>query len=199
MCLLAVSCGKMSREGQGSSYLIVNSLEAASGAEPTKFSATMHSDVITNVKVQAGSSEASTNAYVPTVFSDVGRVRLVLGMKNVGGDGSPTTPTTNNFITIDRYRVEYTRADGRNVPGLDVPYAFDGAMTMTVGAAETAGTFEIVRHAAKEEAPLKALAYNGIIISTIADVTFYGHDQTGRAASVTARILIDFGDFGDPQ
>jgi hypothetical protein len=38
-----------------------------------------------------------------------------------------------------------------------------------------------------------------VIISTIAEVTFFGHDQSGREVSVTGQILIDFGDFGDPQ
>jgi hypothetical protein len=30
-------------------------------------------------------------------------------------------------------------------------------------------------------------------------VTFYGRDQTGREVSVTANILIDFGNFADPD
>jgi len=29
-------------------------------------------------------------------------------------------------------------------------------------------------------------------------VTFYGHDQTGREVSVTAKILVNFGNFADP-
>jgi hypothetical protein len=79
-----------------------------------------------------------------------------------------------------------------------VPFPFDGAITVTVGA-ETAAGFEIVRHTAKAEAPLSALARNGIIISTLAEVTFFGRDQTGREVIVTGRITIDFGNFGDPS
>jgi hypothetical protein len=129
------------------------------------------------------------------VFNDLGRVRLRLAMKD-----SLTQPTTNNFITVNRYRVNFVRADGRNTPGVDVPYPFDGAFTGTVGSGgETTVGFELVRHMAKAEAPLAALARNSVIISTIAQITFYGHDQTGREVSVDGQILVSFGNFGDPD
>lgn len=192
LTLFAASCGKALRQGQSASYLIINSLQGASGADPTKFGGTMFSDVVTLVKGQ-------NDALVPTIFSDLGQVKLALALKDPGTTDNPAKPTTNNFITIDRYRVTYIRADGRNTPGVDVPYPFDGAMTLTVSASEATGSFEIVRHAAKTEAPLLALASNGLIINTLGEVTFYGRDQTGRAVSVSGRILIDFGNFGDPQ
>ena len=62
----------------------------------------------------------------------------------------------------------------------------------------TAG-FEIVRIQAKSEAPLAALARNFVSISTIAEVTFYGRDQTGREVSVTGNISVNFANFGDPN
>ena len=61
----------------------------------------------------------------------------------------------------------------------------------------TAG-FTIVRSQAKREAPLAPLVNNDTIISTIAYVTFYGHDQTGNEVSVTGTIDVTFGNFGDP-
>ena len=61
------------------------------------------------------------------------------------------------------------------------------------------GAFTIVRHTSKLEAPLLALGTNGVIISTLAEVTFYGHDQTGREASASARMSVDFGNFQDPK
>jgi hypothetical protein len=188
LTMFSASCGDLTREGTASSYLVINALEAASGAQPSNFGATLNSDVITVVD---GS---------PTIFSDIGRVRLSLAMKDAGSVDSPTSPTVNNFITITRYRVRYTRADGRNTAGVDVPYGFDGAFTGTVGAAEFTAGFELVRHIAKEEAPLQALGRNrAVIISTIAEITFYGHDQTGRDVSVTGQMLVSFGDFGDPS
>jgi hypothetical protein len=187
LMLTSLSCGDVTRQGSGSSYLIINALEAASGAEPTQFGGTLNSDVVTVVE---GSS---------TIFNDLGRVRLALGLKDAGGAELPTAPTTNNFITVNRYHVRYVRADGRNTPGVDVPYPFDGAFTATVGAGQVEVGFELVRHIAKVEAPLGALARNLIIISTIAEVTFYGRDQTGREVQATGQMLVSFGNFGDPN
>jgi hypothetical protein len=184
---LNVSCGDLTLQGTGSSYLIINGLEAASGADPAAFGSNLLSDVLTIVDG------------APTIFNDLARVRLRLAMKDPGGANTPTAPTTANFITVNRYRVQFMRADGRNTPGVDVPYGFDGAFTGTVGAGELTAGFELVRHIAKKEAPLAALAANGVIISTIADITFHGRDQTGREVSVSGRLLVDFGNFADPS
>jgi hypothetical protein len=58
----------------------------------------------------------------------------------------------------------------------------------------------LVRAQAKLEAPLKALRNGGsaIVISTIADITFYGQDQNGNQVSVTGSISVNFADWGDP-
>jgi hypothetical protein len=184
--LAATSCGDLVRQGQGSSYLIINALEAASGAEPTTFSTVVSSDVVTVVDG------------TPTIFEDPGRVTLTLAMKDIGTPDNPTSPSTNNYITVTRYRVRYIRSDGRNVEGVDVPYGFDGAITGTVAGTSTFA-FSLVRIQAKMEAPLAALAVNGNAISTIAQVTFYGRDQTGRETSVTGQISITFANWGDPQ
>ena len=194
LILASVSCGTLTRQGTSSSYLIVTSLEAASGVDPGTFGATLSSDVLT-VKDD-----------VATFFSDPARVQFSLGLKDPGPSTSPATPTQNNFITVDRYHVRYVRSDGHNTEGVDVPYAFDGAFTVTVSGDTTAG-FTLVRNQAKEEAPLKALACgtrgqcagNPIVISTIAEVAFYGHDQTGREVSVVGKIGVSFADFGDPK
>ena len=185
--LASVSCGQMSREGTASSYLTVETLEAASGAEPDEFSGDLASDVITVVDG------------VPTVFADVAQVSFALRLKDPGPAESPTSPTPNNAITIDRYRVSFIRSDGRNVPGVDVPYAFDGAFTLTVSDRANA-SFTLVRVQAKREPPLSGLSNgNGTRLSTLAEITFYGHDQTGREVSTTARIGVNFGNWGDPQ
>jgi hypothetical protein len=64
----------------------------------------------------------------------------------------------------------------------------------------TAG-FVLVRVQAKAEPPLITLAGFGggsLVISTIADVTFYGKDQTGTDVSVKGSISINFADWADP-
>ena len=187
LAVASASCGSMVRQGTGTSFLIISNLEAASGAEPDEFGGLLQSDVVTVVNNNR------------TVFGDLGRVTLQLGLKDPGPGATPTTPTQNQFITVDRYRVRFIRADGRNTPGVDVPYGFDGALTVTVGTERVTGAFELVRHIAKAEAPLGALANNLTIISTIAEITFFGHDQTGHETSVVGRITVDFGNFADPS
>ncbi len=191
--LFTTSCGDKVLEGKGSSYLIVSLLQAASGATPSSFSTTLESDVVTNVKQQSG----TTTALVPTVYEDLGQATLRLAMKD---PVSGVTPTDTNTITIERYHVDYVRSDGRNTQGVDVPYSFDGAISGNVTTAGTTLTFVIVRAQAKVEAPLLAMRGGGgaFVISTIAQVIFYGHDQAGNAASVTASMSINFADWGDP-
>jgi hypothetical protein len=110
------------------------------------------------------------------------------------------TPTSANFLTVDRYRVVYVRADGRNTPGVDVPYPFDGAATFSVLDIGSM-TFTLVRVQAKLEPPLRQLrgAGGATAISVIAEVTLYAHDQTGAQTTSLSRIFITFADFGDPQ
>jgi hypothetical protein len=192
LSLATISCGDLQRQGMGSSYIIVRSFDGASGAEPDEFgNGVLYSDVITIVKDGDGN-------LVPTIFSDLGRINFSLGMKDPGGATSPSAPTSANFITLNRYRVRYIRSDGRNTPGVDVPYPWDGALSVTIGSGETEAVFEIVRHVAKSEAPLGTLAMSSTIITTLAEVTFYGRDQTGREVIGTATITVEFGNFGDP-
>ena len=182
LMLASAGCGEMTREGTASSYLVLDLLEAAPGAEPEEFGGFLHSDVLTVID------------NIPGVYNDVGVVTVRLAMKD-----SLLSPSSNNAITINRYRVRYIRTDGQNREGIDVPFGFDGGMSLTVSDDAVTGTFEIVRHVAKLEAPLRALLINGVIISTIAEVTFFGRDQTGREVSVMGRISIDFGNFADPS
>ena len=186
LVVASASCGEMTRQGTASSFLAVETLEAASGAEPGEFSGDLASDVITVVD---GTS---------TAFADIARVNFVLMLKDPGTVNIPNTPGPNNAITVDRYHVQFIRADGRNTPGVDVPYPFDGAFTVTVfDRAEAA--FTLVRVQAKREAPLSGMVNNGIRLSTIAEITFYGHDQTGREVSTVGRIGVNFNNWGDPQ
>jgi hypothetical protein len=190
--LAAASCGDVVRQGRAPMFLIIDDLAAAAGRPSgQQFGSMLYSDVITNVTTPEPCKPESP---CPTVFSDVGRVTLRIAPKDVT---SATAPTTNNDVTINRFHVTYKRADGRNTPGIDVPYGFDGAATATVTTAGTTLGFEIVRHAAKEESPLVQLKANPGIITTIADVTFYGRDQVGNDVSVTGSLQIDFGNFGD--
>jgi hypothetical protein len=186
MAFGGASCGDLVREGQSPAYLIVQVIEAAQGHAPDDFVASLSSDVITVVDD------------IAAVYPDVGRVTFALGLKDPGPPTAPSTPSPKNAITVNRYRVNYVRTDGRNTPGVDVPHPFEGAFTVTVSDDATIG-FTLVRVVAKNEAPLATLRNSPVFIGTIAEVTFYGFDQTGRDVIATARIGVNFGNFADPQ
>jgi len=178
-------CSETVRSGQASSYLVIQRLEAqagtASGSGGT-FTTVLRSDVLTK----------------GSIFEDNGRVTMNLAMRDVT---NPTGPTANNFITLNRYRVEYRRTDGRNTPGEDVPYPVEGAMGATISDQASGVVFTIVRAQAKLEKPLITLtgANGALVISTIADVTFFGKDQTGRDVTVTGSMSVNFADWADPE
>jgi len=178
LAVASASCGSV-REGTGTSFLIVEGMDFAPGNDRTQFEATLHSDVNT-----PGGN-----------FDDLGRATFRLGLKDPGSSAAPNTPTQNQFITIDRYHVRFFRADGRNTQGVDVPYEFDGAFTATVRSNSVQSAFVVVRHDAKREAPLAILGSNRLILTIIAEITFYGRDQTGHETLAVARASIDFGNF----
>jgi len=185
-CVIAsASCGsEMLRTGRSPVYLVV---ESVAGLDATGGSVSF---VQSDVRDDTGS-----------VVNDNVKLTVRAELKN------PTVPGTGiNAVTLTRYHVDYRRTDGRNTPGVDVPYSFDGGMSVTVQADSTAEVaFEIVRHQAKLEPPLKNLdglnstgerLISGIgFLSTIAEITLYGHDGNGNEVSAHAQVDVHFGDF----
>lgn len=192
-CLLStVSCGsELLRTGRAPVILVISQLDSAPGSDPSEFASPLLSDVLTVVED------------VPTIFNDIGRAQFLVEQKDQSGLlGSPNAPVTSalNAITLTRYRVNFRRSDGRNTPGVDVPFGFDGAVTVTLqpGSAGSV-TFDLVRHAAKLEPPLRQLVGGGgqLFIATVAEVTFFGRDQNGNEVMATGTMDVIFGDFGD--
>jgi len=192
----SVSCGDVVRQGSSPVFLVMDVLAGQRGAtQPGAPANPLISDVITNVTTPA---PCSSDNPCPTVFGDSGTVDLRAPLKDIGATAA-LSPTSNNEVTINRIHVEYVRADGRNTPGVDVPFAFDTAVTGTVAAGGklTLG-FELVRNVAKHEGPLIQLRDSSNFISTIARVTVYGTDRVGNAIQVTGQLQIEFGNFADP-
>ena len=182
ICGLSItSCADLARTGRGPAYLIMERVEGASGGATSSstFTASLESDVLVG----------------GLAYRDLGRASIRAEMKN---SLSTTAPTAISAITINRYRVRYRRTDGQNREGIDVPYGFDGGTTVTI-AAGSSGTvlFDLVRAQSKLEAPLRNLASGGglLILSTIAEVTFYGSDQAGNEVSISGTIDVRFADF----
>jgi hypothetical protein len=197
VAMASLSCGSVVRNGSSPMFLVINTLQGQrGGATLGTLGTPLDSSVLTFVTSPAPCTAATP---CPTYFSDVGQVVLALVAKNLSTNtAGPSSPSTNNEVTITRYHVAYTRGDcdPNCKPGVDVPFAFDGAVTGTiqVGGSLTLG-FELVRIVAKQEPPLAALASTTNVLTTIANVTFYGQDLVGNAIQATGTIQIDFGTF----
>jgi hypothetical protein len=194
--VLTAGCGDLAQTGRSPVQLVILSLQGASGAEPDEMGSFVLSDVLTLVTRSIDGEDVQ----VPTVFNDVGSVRMQIVLKDQGVPGLAAEPGPLNAVTITRYRVVYRRADGRNTPGVDVPFGFDGAVTFTVPfEGDASSGFELVRVIAKEEMPLRPLVNNGNFITTLADITFFGRDLAGNELQATGSIQVDFANFADPE
>jgi hypothetical protein len=181
--LMVAGCGDTSSGRSPSKVTVTEVKVAAGGSSPTFSFGPLNSDVVTN----------------GTIVDDLAEVTMELQLKDPGVPGTTNKPSGLNAVTFTRYHVDYRRADGRNTPGVDIPYAFDGAVTFTVADDSVTATVELVRHVAKAEAPLAALGADGRnVITSIATVTFYGKDQAGNNVKVSADIQVNFGNFADP-
>ena len=192
----SVSCGDVVRQGSSPVFLVIDQLTASAGGKGTSATGSgfLLSDVITNITTP---DPCKPDSPCPTVFNDTGSAILRAPLKDTGAT-APLSATSNNEVTINRLHIEYVRADGRNTPGIDVPFPFDSAVTGTISAGGTLTLgFELVRHVAKEESPLIQLRSASNIINTIGRVTFYGVDRVGNNVSVMGQIQIEFGNFGD--
>ena len=181
--LVCAGCGDTS-SGPSPSKVFITTIETSAGGSSTTFvSGPLNSDVITK----------------GSIVDDLAQVTFGLTLKDPGIPGNTASPSALNAVTFTRYHVDYRRADGRNTPGVDVPFGFDGALSHTVQPGDSTGVIvEIVRHVAKAEAPLRALVSDLNIISTIATITFYGKDQAGNNVAVTGQVQVNFGNFADP-
>src|SRR5947207_2030919 len=106
LAVASASCGDVVRQSKAPVFLVIDSLVGQAGGSSGDKGNPLLSDVLTK----------------GSVFNDNAEVALRIVSKDVAGLAAPST---NNQVTITRYRVVYKRADGRNTPGVDVPYPFD--------------------------------------------------------------------------
>ena len=182
---MAAACAAGDPTASRSSFeLVVERIEApGSGSTGDAHRAFVESDVVT-----AG-----------RVVQDTVRATLRLVARDPSVLPGPAAPSAAVFATIDRYRVRYVRSDGRNVPGIDVPHPWDGALTLLVSFDGETGDIVLVRASAKLEPPLVRLRGGGgdVVINTLAYVTFYGRDHAGARIEATGAIAIEFADRSD--
>ncbi len=189
--MICSACGgELMRTGRSAVYLTVENMSAAPGGGGQQ-----GAFLLSDVQVLVDQTVNGVTTQVPTIFNDSVTATIRSNEKN-----PDAVATLISAVTLTRYHVDFRRSDGRNTPGVDVPFGFDGGLGVTIGPGSTAQVVvEIVRHQAKLEPPLKNLASTGGqgFISTIAEITFYGRDQNGNEVAVTGRIDVQFGDFGD--
>ncbi len=134
-----------------------------------------------------------------TVVADIAEATLQAALM----DPDPILGTSQyNDIILDRYIVSYSRVDGKNQQGVDVPYAFEGSLSqiLRVGTSTTI-SFVVVREVAKLEAPLIDLVSNRAegVIEAVAKIEFYGHDMTNNTVTATGYLTIFFANYADSE
>jgi hypothetical protein len=101
-------------------------------------------------------------------------------------------------VRLTRYSVSYTRSDGRNVEGLDVPYTISGNMTLLVPTSADSVEFsiDVVRHQAKLEPPL--INITGLqVVTMFANVSVFGQTVSGKSVTASGSAQVTFADFAD--
>jgi hypothetical protein len=136
-----------------------------------------------------------------SVFNDNALVTFDNDFLQVGpGTGQGTSYL--NDILVTQYRVDYVRSNGRNTPGVDVPFGIDGTMDIRVGVNSSAdATILVVRHTAKVEPPLSEITTGEgeKVITANAQLRFFGHDIAGRSISATGFLEIHWANYGEGQ
>lgn len=118
-------------------------------------------------------------------------------------DPDPVLGTSQyNDIIVNRYTVSYSRVDGKNSPGVDVPLPFEGSLSALVKVGNTTSiSFVVVREVAKLEPPLIRLAEGRAegVLQVIATIDFYGQDLTNNKVKATGYLTIYFANYVDPS
>jgi hypothetical protein len=185
--LATSGCGEYVRQGRSPAQLVIVSLLTVRGAGTVPTSGFTAGPLLSDVP------NVTNNE---TVFDDFGQVTFRQILRDQGVPGATAAPTPINDITITEYEVQYRLPNGSKRPGVDVPYPVRGAVTVSLqGTSTTSAIFELVRHVAKLEPPLASLGVNPVVLTVIADVTFFGHDQAGNSVSATGSVQINFANF----
>ncbi len=182
--LLCISCNPLSDDTQSASMLIVENLMG------TDMEGNEANFLQSDVFFQEPDSEGTINAD-PAVVTFRGRLL---------DPASLTGPSHYNNITVTRYVVSYMRADGRNTEGVDVPYSFEGNLSVVVPIdSQAEANFIIVREVAKLEPPLIGLREwrDAGVINCTAKVDFYGQDQVGETVKATGYLTIYFANYAN--
>jgi len=179
------SCNPLENETRSASLLYVIEL---TGVDVEGNTANfLHSDVIV----------VDPDTGMGTVFDDAASATLKAELLNPNPD---INVSLYNSIDVTRYVVSFTRSDGRNTPGVDVPYPFEGYLHTNIPIGGTASIgFIIVRAVAKLESPLIELhkGLGEMVIEVKAQIDFYGQDMANKNVKATGHLSIFFANWQD--
>ncbi len=184
--LAALACNPIENNTQSASLLTVVSMTGLDiSAKDANFT---QSDVLV--------TDSTTGQ--TTITDDVAKATLTASTL---APNPPAGTSQYNDIQLDKLIVSYTRTDGRNFEGVDVPYTYEQNLSQVIRVGEQVTiTFIIVRAAAKQEPPLiglRAGATRGELLYTNARIVFYAHDLAGKKITVTGYLPVEFADFAN--
>jgi len=175
-------CNKLENNTSSTSKLIVESITGKDLAGE-EGSTTIFSDVIMGLSIFNDNAVAELTTVLLDPFA------------------LDTTATYYQSILVDQVDVRYTRADGLNTPGVDVPYGFSQRVNMVVGIGDKVLLpFVLIQHNAKLESPLVELVNIGQekILKLEAEITFHGKDLGGhRVEPVKGYVSVWCSNFAD--
>jgi len=182
---LLLSCNPLEKDSLSNTVLIVVSITGTDyeGNEANY----LQSDVL-RVNAETQQQYVTSDSAIATLKAEF-----------LSPDPEATTSFYNNIL-VTRYVVTYTRSDGRNTPGVDVPYSFEGSLSTLVEIGETSQvSFIVVREVAKLEPPLSNLASGRDVgvLEVKARIDFYGHDMSNHTVKATGYLTIFFTNYID--
>lgn len=183
VALVGVGCNKAADDNKTASLLTITQITALGpdGTEGT----VLASDVITIVAGQVSFIEDQGSITVRNI--------------PINPDQGATAPWQD--VAFTRARVNYTRAEGRNNPGTDVPYPFEMPLSVTVPI-NTQFEFPVllVLARAKQVRPLVEL-WEGAIgenqILATAHIELFGADLAGHPVYLKGTIAVHFANWAD--
>jgi hypothetical protein len=186
LLLLVSACNKVENHSRSASMLIVEEVLGRDiDGNQVNF---LQSDVL-KVDTTTGSSTVVADLAVVTLRAQTVDPAPILGA------------SAYNDIMLDRYTVSYSRTDGRNSPGVDIPYPFEGSMSSMVSVGTSSSvSIVIVREVAKLEPPLSRLVDVGaeVVLQATAKIDFYGHDLANNQVHATGYLPVFFANYAEP-
>ncbi len=179
---LLVSCSNIIREGSRSQSLLVLS-EIQGKTYDGKDADFLESDVVV-VDPLLGN----------IVHSDIVSCTLEAKLKDPVPPGGGISQYTS--IQVTRYSVQYALPTGGGTPGVDVPYDFEGSLSVLIETGSSiAVDIVLVRADAKQNPPLIGLRGTTTIIQNVATITFYGNDMDSNPVQTSGKLTVYFADY----